>query len=70
MENLERKAPPYFIGFLVLVILGVLTAVEYYIGTHDSPSVALLAVIALVKAALIVNNYMHVSRLWNVEEEH
>ena len=66
----EKKAPPYFIGFAVLVILAVLTGVEYFLGTRDNPIEALLVVIALVKAALIVNFYMHISKLWSPGEEH
>jgi hypothetical protein len=61
------KRIPYFKGFAVLVILGILTAIEYAIGTSDSPSVAVLAVIALLKTALIVNYYMHGGRLWDTE---
>lgn len=69
-DHKEKKAPPYFIGFAVLVVLAVLTGIEYILGTQDDPMVALLVVIALVKAALIVNFYMHISKLWNPGEEH
>lgn len=61
----EKKAPPYFIGVAVLIALAVLTGIEYVLGTADNPSTALLVVIALIKAALIVNFYMHISKLWS-----
>lgn len=64
-ENKEKKAPPYFIGFAVLIVLAVLTGIEYVLGTADDPITAILVVIALLKAAIIVNFYMHISKLWN-----
>jgi cytochrome c oxidase subunit IV len=65
-----KKSPPYFKGIAVLIALGILTGIEYYFGTQDSPSVILLSVLALIKAAIIVNYYMNISRLWSTEDHH
>ncbi|MCI0713293.1 MAG: cytochrome C oxidase subunit IV family protein [Chloroflexi bacterium] len=70
MDQEFKKSPPYFKGFAVLVILGILTGIEYYFGTKESPSVIFLAVLALIKAAFIVNYYMNISRLWSTEDHH
>lgn len=70
MDENFKKSPPYFLGLAVLIVLGILTAIEYWVGTHDSPSLAVLVVVALIKAALIVNYYMHISHLWRSEDHH
>ena len=63
----KPKRIPYFRGVAVLIVLGILTAIEYAVGVSESPSVALLAVLALIKAAVIVNYYMHAGKLWDTE---
>jgi cytochrome c oxidase subunit IV len=65
----EKKAAAYRLGFVTFVVLMVLTIVEYVIGIQPSASIVLLFIVALVKAALIVQNFMHISRLWR-EESH
>jgi hypothetical protein len=65
----ESKAAAYRLGFTTLLILAVLTAVEYFIGVSMSNPATALFVIALVKAAVVVQNFMHVYRLWR-EESH
>jgi hypothetical protein len=70
MENQHKKSPPYFGGVLVLIVLAIFTGGEYILSTSaDNPPLAPLAVIALVKAAIIVNYYMHISRMWSTEED-
>lgn len=65
----EKKRAAYRLGIYVFVALAILTAAEFFISTSlDGPTVPLLLV-ALVKAGLIVNYFMHVYRLWR-EEEH
>ena len=63
-----RRSAAYRQGFLVLVGLAVLTIVEYLIAVY-LPSVVIILIINLGKAGLIVQYYMHVSRLWS-EESH
>lgn len=65
----ENKAKAMRRGLITFLALLVLTVVEYFIGIQANASIVLLFVIALVKAALIVQVFMHISRLWR-EEEH
>lgn len=58
-----RQGIIVFIGLAVLTVLEILVAIGL-----DGPLVPLF-VIALIKAGLIVNYFMHVYRLWR-EEEH
>ena len=64
----ERKAAAYRNIFITLIILAVLTAVEYWVGVAY-PSTVLLIILAVLKAAIIVWNFMHIYRLWRVDEE-
>jgi hypothetical protein len=61
-----KRSAAYRLGALVLVGLAVLTILEFGIAATWGSAVILL-LIALFKAGLIVNNYMHVSRLWSEE---
>lgn len=64
-----QKAAKLRLGWIVIGGLVVLTAVEYWvaISIHSSP-LPYLAVIALIKAWLIVQYFMHVAQLWRKEE--
>ncbi|MFW6067970.1 MAG: cytochrome C oxidase subunit IV family protein [Chloroflexota bacterium] len=64
----ERKAADFRQVYIIFVILAVLTAAEFIVSTNLNAPVLLL-LIALAKAALIVQFFMHVYRLWR-EEEH
>lgn len=66
----ENARSAYRRGLITFVVLMALTVVEYFIGLAPSPSIVLLFVIALVKAALIVQIFMHIARLWRGEESH
>lgn len=63
----DKKAAAYRLIFQVFIGLAVLTAAEYALSQFTG-SAALLLIIALLKAALIVNYFMHVYRLWQAEE--
>ena len=65
----ERKSAAYDLGGTALLGLAVLTAVEYAFGVRGISVVALF-IILLIKAGMILNYYMHVSRLWSGEQEH
>ncbi len=56
--------PSYLTGFLTLLVLAVLTWLEFQI---DGQMILLLLVIGITKAALIVQMFMHISRLWSSE---
>jgi hypothetical protein len=64
-----RKAA-YRQGLYVLFGLAVLTALEFAIAIFLVGSVVFLFVIALVKAGVILQYYMHMNRAWGEEEAH
>ncbi len=49
-------------GVVVFVILAVLTAIEYYLGTNEVPAILLWAV-AIIKMLLVLQFFMHISRV-------
>jgi hypothetical protein len=61
-----KRSAAYRLGALILLGLAVLTVVEFGIAATWASAVILL-LIALFKAGLIVNYYMHVTRLWSEE---
>lgn len=64
----ERKAADFRQIYVIFLVLVVLTIAEFIVSmTLNAP--VLLLMIALAKAALIVQFFMHVYRLWR-EEEH
>jgi cytochrome c oxidase subunit 4 len=56
-------------GNIVLLILALLTIVEFAIALYMESAVLLL-IVALLKAAVVVWVFMHVYRLWRGEEDH
>ena len=56
-------------GAFVLGILGVLTFGEYIVGSVAPAWGTVLLIAALSKSFFVVRDYMHISRLWNKEEE-
>lgn len=65
----EKKAAVLQAGIAVLLGLAVLTAAEYWISFLETPNIALF-VIALFKAGLILQFFMHINGLWADEEDH
>lgn len=64
----EENKSPYTTGWVIFGILMVLTIVEYFVANLGSA--VLLIIIAIAKAGLIMNYFMHIYRLWRTEEEH
>lgn len=65
----EKKKAENRRNIIVLVMLAALTAAEFWLAVNlDSPTVPLL-IVSLLKAALIVQYFMHIYRLRR-EEEH
>lgn len=64
----ENKAAAYRLGWITLVILAVLTIGEFIVSIYLG-SLVLLFIVAVIKAAVIVQNFMHITRLWR-EESH
>ena len=66
----KEKSAAYRKGFLVFVALAILTALEFWVATAAGGSVAFLFIIALVKAGVIVQYYMHLESVWSEEGAH
>jgi len=67
-EN-ESKSQELTRGVYVFVVLAILTAIEYYLGTHATPAF-FMWIIALIKAGLVIWFFMHLKRLFKEEEGH
>jgi cytochrome c oxidase subunit 4 len=64
----EQHGGSYRQIVIISVLLAILTVAEYFVA-QALPSAVFLLLIALVKAALIVQFFMHIYRLWR-EESH
>ena len=53
-------------GYYVIIVLAVFTAIEFVIAVGMSGNFAatLLGLVALIKAALIIDYFMHFKQLW------
>lgn len=58
------RVPLRWSGWNVLLALAVLTIGEFVLAVTIHANVPILAVIAVIKAAIIAQYFMHVSRLW------
>lgn len=56
-------------GVIVFAILAGLTALEFWLGTSQVPAI-FLWVVAILKAALVLVYFMHISRLFKAEGGH
>lgn len=63
----EKKKTLYRRGVIVLIVLAVLTAIEYYVALLPTTATAALFIIALIKAWAILQYFMHISTLWSEE---
>ncbi len=61
------QSSPYVRGWVVLLGLAALTAIEYGIAVTSAAVVPML-LMGMFKALLILEYFMHVSRLWSPEE--
>jgi cytochrome c oxidase subunit IV len=66
----DKKKQAFRVGEVVFLLLAVLTAGEYFIGSVASIWWAPLLGIAILKAFLIVRDYMHIGRVFAVEDDH
>lgn len=66
----EKKAAAFRLGIIILVLLAILTAVEYAVAIYLANATILLFIIGLLKAAPILQGFMHMSSLWSEEEGH
>ena len=54
-------------GIVVFLLLGVLTAIEYFLGVNEVPQI-LLWLIAITKMVLVLHYFMHILRLFRKDE--
>jgi hypothetical protein len=64
----DKKLEAFRIGASVMIILGVLTLGEYWLGTIASAWWAPLIGVAILKAFFVMRDYMHLPRLFAQEE--
>ncbi len=64
----QKKKAEYRQNTIIFLALVVLTLIEFFIATNVDDSTVILLLIALVKAGLIVQFFMHIYRLWRGEE--
>lgn len=56
-------------GVVAFVVLGMLTAVEYLVAGVGGALLLALAGVAVLKGAVILESFMHLSQLWGDHEE-
>lgn len=66
----DKKAAAYRQGVYVFIVLAILTIAEFFVSAATDGSAVLLFIIAILKAGIIANFFMHIYRLWRTEEEH
>ena len=64
----QNKKQTYKLGLIVLIVLGVLTAIEFGVGAAHIPWVWIFFLLALIKAWFVLQYYMHLPRLFKAEQ--
>ena len=64
------KQQAYRQGLVVALVLAVLTILEAVLANVGYSASSGFLIISIIKAALVVNYFMHVYRLWREEEGH
>ena len=65
---MKDKKATYRQILIVIIVLAVLTAVEFAVAQSLENATVTLFIIAVVKAGLVVQFFMHIYRLWRGEE--
>lgn len=65
----EKKKEAFRLGVSVIILLGALTIGEFWLGALASMWWAPILGVALLKAFFVVRDYMHLPRLFAVDEE-
>jgi len=66
----KKKKNAFKLGITVLIILAILTAIEFTVASFKFNWAWLMFGIAILKAYFVVTNYMHLPRLFTEEEGH
>lgn len=64
----QKKKAEYRQNFFIFLALAVLTLIEFLVAINLEEATVALMIIALIKAGLIVQFFMHIYRLWRQEE--
>jgi hypothetical protein len=64
----QHKSDKFKAGIIVFLILAVLTAVEFFTSQLGNWVLVLIA-LALLKAILVMRDYMHIGKVFYGEEE-
>lgn len=64
----QNNSQAYKIGLIVLIVLAVLTAIEFGVAAAHIPWAWIFFIIALIKAWFVVQYYMHLPRLFKTEQ--
>lgn len=64
---MDKKKDIYRTVWSTLAVLFVLTLIEYFVAVEIANPAVWLVILSLLKAGIIVQNFMHVSRLWQKE---
>jgi hypothetical protein len=65
----EKKKEKLSYGVTIFILLAVLTIGEFSIASVGQNLAVVLMLVALLKATLVVRDYMHIGRLFVTEEE-
>lgn len=68
MDEIKKKEA-YHKGIAIIILLAVLSVIEFTIGRLASAWWVPLMLIALVKAFFVVRDYMHIGRVFAGDEE-
>jgi len=66
----EKKNNRFRVGGAVLLLLAVFTIGEFAISAVGATWVSIFVLIAVLKATLVLRDYMHIGRLFSDEENH
>lgn len=70
MNQTSNKKARMRVGWITFTALTVLTIVEFVISMYLKPSTPYLIATSLIKAWLIVSYFMHVTQIWQREDDH
>lgn len=68
-KMIEKKKEKFRLGISIFILLGALTIGEFTIAVVGRNLGVVLMLVALLKASLVIRDYMHIGRLFSVEEE-
>jgi hypothetical protein len=65
----EKKKEKFSMGVTIFILLAALTIGEFAVASVGRQLGVVLMLVALLKASLVIRDYMHIGRLFASEEE-